>query len=404
MDRRFWQTKRTIPWLNTGETVCPAFNPITFCWDNNAGVPSPWQQGTTLLSGGRLALPSDGAAMSETGYALTLYAINGPFDVQPGSYGECSIDYPLPIRYDPNSFPIPDPADPANPVPGTWDKYITAYPGDIEGPPLLGFVSSNPTNPNAVQEAAAVQNVNFQPASFMADFTPWSVLYWMPNPDGSMSDNLALVVPTTGLGPVPYGGSIPAVAGTGTNAAFNVPIQLLQPQTLTVKQAGLYALNVSATVEIDSPGAAVALKLQLTYGPAWANFNIAGTPIAATVGSPIPGQVTTLLTGGRQVPRVTVSNTATDVLNVNVGGTNYQVTGDMDNFQVNFTTYGYETVWFNGYVYLLPGDEVTLVAVLTAKGTDQNGNPVDPVGINVEGALTWIKQGVNPFGSFGVLY
>jgi hypothetical protein len=141
LDGRFWSTKRMIRWRNISEEVCPAFSPITFTWDNEADVPSPWVKGETLLDGGRLAWPAAFGCMSETGHALTLYAINGPFDVQPNCYGQCSIDYPLPVLYDPESFPIPiDPEVGAagGVEPGTWEEYLDFYPGDIEGPLLRG--------------------------------------------------------------------------------------------------------------------------------------------------------------------------------------------------------------------------------------------------------------------------
>src|SRR5581483_4421891 len=140
-DGRFWSSKRMIQWKNVSEEVCPAYSPITFSWDNDGHSKSPWVVDETVLDGGSLALPAAFGCMAETGYADALYAINGPFDVQPGCYGRCSIVYPLPILFDPQSFPIPVDEPGAPPEPGTWDEYTTAYPGDIEGPPLLGFVS-----------------------------------------------------------------------------------------------------------------------------------------------------------------------------------------------------------------------------------------------------------------------
>ncbi|HWB08397.1 MAG TPA: hypothetical protein VG826_04205 [Pirellulales bacterium] len=53
-------------------------------------------------------------------------------------------------------------------------------------------------------------------------------------------------------------------------------------------------------------------------------------------------------------------------------------------------------MWFSGYVYLLPGDGLSLVAVAT--GNDE------PTTISVDGSLTWFKQSNNALGTFGIAY
>jgi hypothetical protein len=396
---------RDILFLNTSNQVCPAYSPISFCWDNEADFPSPWVEGTTLLEGGQLALPASFSCMSETGQALTMYAINGPLDVQPNCYGTASISYPLPIRYDPNSFPIPiDPEDPLGTgfEPGTWDEYITAYPGDIEGPPLLGLF---PFGQNSVGEESDPFEY-WQPASFFnAPLTLWSVVFWMPNADASMSENLALVVPSTGVGQVPYGGAIAAYTGEEgpgpVEAEANVPIELLQPEeSFTLLQAGLYRLAFNGSVGIQYAGVAATVNVWVTFGPNWAN--LAETSQADTFSqTPVPGETISILNGGRQNPIIELTSNNDFSLVAGSGNDTLPVSGSLGTFfaTYNYLSFGYESLSMEGYFYFLPGDVLT-VSVVTS-GNQEDGSPVT---ITVNGSLSYLKLTTNSFGTFGIFY
>lgn len=389
-DGRFWANKRMFRWVNAWDTVCPAFSPVTFTWDNEANVGSPWQTGGGATGGfsnlpptmvdGQIALPGWGGYMSEAGYALTMYAINGPFDVQPGGYGHCSIDYPLPVLYDPESFPIPiDPLNPAiGTVGGTWDDYISIFSGDIEGPPPMGFSMS------------AAPNIGFQPATFSADFILWTMLYFWPNPDASTSDNIALVVPGTAIPPIPTGGSLNASTGGMVSAVADVPIELLMPLgELEISRQGLYEFNFSAVAfGMALSGITATFTLRVTYGPAWDLIDLSGTP-GAPIPPPVSGQTVTLMTTA--VKTLTITIGATDNPFVTINNVNYAVQGDDD--QLVLSSLGSQTAVMSTFAYLLPGD------VLTLDVTTDTNTPIEVIG-----GLNYYLKSPNPFGSFAIYW
>lgn len=389
LDSRFWASKRKIRFLNISEEVCPAYTPVVFSWDNEAGVDPPWNTDgdntagkPTILDGGRLAWPIGWGSMSETGYLNTLYAINGPFDVQPGGYGDCSIDYPLPLLIDPESFPIPeDEANPLGPqVPGTWQEYLEAWPGDIEGPPPCGFRSFIATEGG------------WQPASFMADFLLWTVLYWDVNPDGSIAKNRAIVMPFDGrAGAIPAGGSVSVAFAETMTPSVEAPIS----DPVTIAQQGQYQLNFYGTLEIDALGVPVNVALQITWGPAWDAVDFSNSPMAAASivngQLPVSGETVTLTGAGRMLPKFTVDT--------QVGITESGPYQDNDvvtvNTTVNYDAFGFETVSFQYLLYFLPGDTIQLIA--TNAGTEDSA-------VQINGGLTYQRTNNNPFGTIAVYY
>jgi hypothetical protein len=236
----------------------------------------------------------------------------------------------------------------------------------------------------------------------LADFVLWTVVFWMPNPDGSNTENLALVVPATNVGTIPYGGSLPAIYDGEIES--DQPEEILEPETLEIQQAGLYKLEVSATIKIQKPGVSATLNLQVTFGERWAD-GFEGTPLSATYAEPpVPGETITVLSGGRQLPKIAIQYNNDFTLTAGSGNDTLPVSGSLGDWDITFQEYGYETVWFSGYFYLQPGDELSLQLVATDSPSDTEEEDLIPIVLNVNGALTWLKLTSNPFGSFGIYY
>jgi hypothetical protein len=386
LDNRVYEAKHKIKIVNVSDEVLPAYNPLVLTYDNqqhfdpfgspflggysssSAGIGVPQGSGSPrTIVNGELIWPASFACIAETGYTNCLYAINGPFDIAPDGYGTAYLDYPLPITIDPDSFPIPDGS--GSFVPGTWDDYQDAYPGDIEGPPPCGLA----TLPG-VSASAGPDGIMWQPANFMSQWPLWTVLWWdVDRNTGEPLSDRAIVVPYSGLaGAIPYGGTV-AVELLGALCLADVFNPAGLP--LTIRQQGLFDLSFFGTLEVQAVGVAASILLQVTFGPQWDLVDLTGTPVASGYAAPpVSGETVTLASIGRKMP----------LLNV---------VGPYGAEAISYVDYGYEPIHFEINSYFMPGDVLTMWLV-----TD--GDAV----VSVAGSLSYNKVSTNPYGSFAIFY
>ena len=301
-----------IRFYNGTDQDIPPYYPVLFHEYNLENNPFQLDNGETLDSPVLPVLPGSGAVVG-------LPFINGSQTVGSQSYGSGTLQHPMKLAIDPDSFPIWNGDYNSRPTLGSAQDYIDA---GQSGFPPLGF------NPNMDQWGL------WGPASFSPLLPCWQALCFDAEADGSLADDRVLAVPFTGedfpfAGANQFGVSMPV----GTS-----PIDLVSP--IPVIAPGLYQLTVTCSIGIDVPGAAVTLTINYTPGVNAPN----GAGATVSWGS-----------GYRQTP------------NISVGGGS----GGGDDDSVSYQTTGAESVTIITTGFAFQGDQWNLVV-----SASEDCNPV----------------------------